>query len=60
MGGTSTDSLSWSEIHNDFSFSGYSIGALSPFGSHILALGNIHGSIEFIKLDKNGSMIVFH
>ena len=49
-----TSKVTWSEVCRDPQFSGYSVGALSPYGSGILALGNIAGSMKLMKLDENG------
>ena len=43
----------WSEVYQDVNFSNYSLASLSEAG--VLALGNIQGSVRFLKLDQNGS-----
>lgn len=51
---TQTSEASWSEVHHDPQFSGYSVGSVSPYGSQILALGNIRGAVKLMELDENG------
>ena len=48
----------WSEVHHDSQFSGYSVGAVSPHGSRILAFGNIRGALKLMKLEENGRLLV--
>lgn len=47
----------WSEVHRDSQFSGYSVGAVSPHGSRILALGNIRGTLKLMELEENGGLL---
>lgn len=51
----------WKEVAHDRSFSNYSVAALSPHhqSEGLLALGNIHGAIKFLKLNEEGKVSDF-
>jgi hypothetical protein len=45
-------------VWSDSQFSGYSVGIVSPYGSQVLALGNITGAVKLLKLERNGGWVV--